>query len=71
MTCHQKSLAILIDLGKFLSSRSPQNILRFLYLPGSDFLYLPGKAAGNPVSKVPGLYFQGFLLEILASISQS
>lgn len=31
-----------------------QNILRFLYLPGSDFLCSPGNIARNPVSKVPG-----------------
>lgn len=58
-TCHQTSPATPIDLGEFLPSRGPQNILRFLSLPGSDLPYSPGKAAGTPVNKVPGWYFQG------------
>lgn len=45
--------------GEHLSSWGPQNILKFLNLPGSDFTYLPGKAAGNPVSKGPGCFPQG------------
>jgi len=36
--------------------------LRSPYLPGSNLLYLMGKAAGNPVWKVSGQYFQGSVL---------
>ncbi|XP_055267990.1 transmembrane 4 L6 family member 18 isoform X2 [Moschus berezovskii] len=39
--------------------RGPPNILRFLHLPGSDFPYPLGKAAGDPVRKVPGHFLQG------------
>ena len=56
-TCHQVVPAVPVDLGEFFSSRGSQDILRFLHLPGSDLLYSPGKAAGNSVSKVPGLLF--------------
>ena len=58
--CHHTLPAIPIELDEFLSSQCPENILRFLHLPGTDLLYSPGKAAGNLVSKVPGWYFQGF-----------
>lgn len=51
-------LIISIDLGEHLSSWDPQNILRFLHLPGSDLPYSPGKAAGNPVSKA-GYFSKG------------
>ena len=35
------------------------SLLRLLQLPGSDLLYSPSKAAGNPVSKVSDQYIQG------------
>ena len=41
-----------IDLGEFLLSWGPFNILHFLYLPGCDLPYSPGKAVGIVVSKV-------------------
>ena len=45
-----------IELGEFFFSQGTPNILRFLGLPRSNFLYSPGKAAGNPVRKVSGCF---------------
>ena len=46
-SCHQILPVISIDLGGFLSSRGPTNILRFLHLSGGGLPCSPGKAAGN------------------------
>lgn len=40
----------------------PWNTLWFLSLPGNGLPFSPRKATGNPVSKVPGRYYQGALL---------
>ena len=58
-THHQTWPAVLTDLGEHLSFQGPQNSLSFLGLPGSGPPYSPGKAAGNPVSKVSGGFLKG------------
>lgn len=40
-------------LGSLLSPRDP---LKFLYLPGNDLPYSPGKVTGNSVTKVQGWF---------------
>lgn len=59
--CHQTLPALHTDLGDFLSSLSPPNILSVLHLPGFD-LYSPGKTAGRSVSMVAVRYLQAALL---------
>ena len=49
---HQIPPVISIDLGEFLFPSPKESILRFLHLPGGGLLYLPGKTAGNPFSRV-------------------
>ena len=39
--------AIAIDLNVFLSSQAPQQILRFLHLPGGSLSYSPDEVARN------------------------
>ena len=51
--------AIRIDLAEILSSQDSPNILRFLYLQGSDPPFSPGKAAENPIIKVPYYFSRG------------
>ena len=51
--------AIPVDLAEILSSQDSPNILRFLYLQGSDPPFSPGKAAENPIIKVPYYFSRG------------
>ena len=51
-TCLSNFTVTPIDLGKFLPSWGPLNILHFLYLPECDPPYSPGKAAGIAVNQV-------------------
>ena len=39
----------------------------FVGLPGSDFPYLWGKAARNPLSKVQGQFFYGIFIDFIKS----
>ena len=60
---HQIPPVISIDLGEFLSFPSTkESILRFLHLPGGGLLYLPGKTAGNTLSRVLGCFSKNFMV---------
>ena len=67
MTHPQLLPVILIDLSELHSSRGPQNIPRFLGLPGSDLPYSP--VMQEPYKQGARLVFEGELYTYIGSLN--